>query len=248
MSEHAAVKLRLASTVMILRQAQSGMEVLLLCRNAQLAFAGGAWVFPGGAVDQADAEGGDAESGDEAFSARIAAVRECQEECGLTLQPEQLVYFAHWTTPEDQKRRFATWFFVAAVPEQHSEVVIDDGEIHQFQWLSPGHALERHRAGELAMMPPTYMSLKLLQGFSNVAEALEGLRNREAFSVTPRVAREGETTVLLYPGDAGYELRDGNLSGPRHRCVIGDRGTDYIHSGDDVGVAAMDRVEKASQA
>ena len=247
MSEHSAVTLRLASTVMILRQAQAGMEVLLLRRNAQLAFAGGAWVFPGGAVDQADAEGGDEGSGGEEFTARIAAVRECQEECGLTLQPEQLVHFAHWTTPEDQKRRFATWFFVAAVPEQQSEVVIDDGEIHEFQWLSPGHALARHRDGELSMMPPTYMSLKLLQGFSNAAEALSGLRDSEAFSVTPRVAREGETFVLLYPGDAGYELRDGNLSGPRHRCVIGDQGTDYIHSGNDVGVAAMDRAEKASR-
>ena len=43
--------LRLASTVVLLRDSAQGLEVLLLRRNAKLAFAGGAWVFPGGAID-----------------------------------------------------------------------------------------------------------------------------------------------------------------------------------------------------
>ena len=236
-------KLRLASTVMVMRQARVGLQVLLLRRNAQLAFAGGAWVFPGGAVDQTDSECDD-NTGLEAeqLAARVAAVRECEEECGLILDSQQLVHFAHWTTPENLKRRFATWFFAAVVSEAESDVVIDDGEIHDFQWLTPSQGINRHQSGELDMMPPTYMSLKLLEQCASADQALECLRVFEPYWVTPRVARDADSAVLLYPGDAGYEVRDGALNGPRHRCIIGDHGVRYIHSGEDVGLAPMDNL------
>ena len=248
MSETPAVNVRSAATVLIMRQAEGGMEILMLRRNAKLVFAGGAWVFPGGAVDQADTgsakleseELGNEDLGNEELAARVAAVRESAEECGLLLESQQLVHFSHWTTPVNQKRRFATWFFAAVVAEEDSAVVIDDGEIHDFQWLTPNQALAHHRAGELKMMPPTYLSIKLLDQFVSADLALESLRHFAAYSITPRISRDGETTVLLYPGDAGYEASDGALSGPRHRCVMDDRGVSYIHSGEDVGIAPMD--------
>ena len=238
MSDTPADTLRNAATVMILRQAQTGIEILLLRRNAKLAFAGGAWVFPGGAVDPADCVG--AGTQDETLTARAAAVRESAEECGLALDAEQLVHFSHWTTPEKLKRRFATWFFAAVVAEADSTVVIDDGEIHDFQWLTPSQALTQHRAGELNMMPPTYLSIKMLDQFTSADEALESLRHFVPYRITPRISRDGEIAVLLYPGDAGYEASDGALAGPRHRCLIDDRGVSYLHSGRDVGIAAMD--------
>jgi 8-oxo-dGTP pyrophosphatase MutT (NUDIX family) len=43
-----------AATVMLLRDGASGLEVFLLRRVAQMAFAGGMTVYPGGAVDQLD--------------------------------------------------------------------------------------------------------------------------------------------------------------------------------------------------
>lgn len=238
MSDTAADILRNAATVMILRQAQTGIEILLLRRNAKLAFAGGAWVFPGGAVDTADCAGAGIE--DESLTARVAAVRESAEECGLVLEAEHLVHFSHWTTPEKLTRRFATWFFAAVVSEADSTVVIDDGEIHDFQWLNPSQALAMHDAGELDMMPPTYMSIKLVDQFVSAEEALESLRQFDAYWVTPRFARDGEVGVLLYPGDAGYETQNGSLAGPRHRCILGNKGVSYIHSGADVGIAVMD--------
>jgi 8-oxo-dGTP pyrophosphatase MutT (NUDIX family) len=42
-------QLRLAATAVLLRDTDQGLETLLLRRNAKLAFAAGAWVFPGGA-------------------------------------------------------------------------------------------------------------------------------------------------------------------------------------------------------
>jgi 8-oxo-dGTP pyrophosphatase MutT (NUDIX family) len=47
---------RPASTVVLVREAGPAFEVLLLRRNASLAFLGGAFVFPGGSVDTEDAD------------------------------------------------------------------------------------------------------------------------------------------------------------------------------------------------
>ena len=65
---------RLAATVILLRGGTDGLEVLLAQRNPQARFMGGAWVFPGGAVN---AEDGDGEPGRKA-----AAIRELREEAG----------------------------------------------------------------------------------------------------------------------------------------------------------------------
>lgn len=78
----AEVPVRPAATVMLLRDADTGsesggLEVFMLRRTNNAAFAGGMYVFPGGRVDDADGEG------DAAFA--MAAVRECFEEAGVLL-------------------------------------------------------------------------------------------------------------------------------------------------------------------
>ncbi len=47
-----------AATVMLVRPAGPGAEVYMLRRQRSMAFAPGAYVFPGGSVDDSDAEGG----------------------------------------------------------------------------------------------------------------------------------------------------------------------------------------------
>ncbi|HQZ34886.1 MAG TPA: NUDIX hydrolase [Ilumatobacteraceae bacterium] len=71
------VPVKAAATVMLVRDTTSGLEVFMLRRTQNAAFAGGMYVFPGGKVDPADGEG------DEAY--RVAAVRECYEEAGVLL-------------------------------------------------------------------------------------------------------------------------------------------------------------------
>ena len=63
---------RLAATVILLRGGGDDLEVLLAQRNPQARFMGGAWVFPGGAVN---ADDGDGEPGRKA-----AAIRELGED------------------------------------------------------------------------------------------------------------------------------------------------------------------------
>src|SRR3954462_5009005 len=90
---------RVAASVIVMRDADAGPEVLLVQRNPAARFMGGAWVFPGGAVHEDD---GDAAG---------TAVRETEEEAGLTLEDE-LVPWSRWITPAQVKIRFDTWFFV----------------------------------------------------------------------------------------------------------------------------------------
>jgi 8-oxo-dGTP pyrophosphatase MutT (NUDIX family) len=88
-----------AATVMLLRPAAGGVEVLMLRRVAAMKFAPGAYVFPGGSVDPADyaAEVGWHGPDPAEFGARLgasaemaralvcAAVRETFEEAGVLL-------------------------------------------------------------------------------------------------------------------------------------------------------------------
>jgi len=75
---------------MLLRDASAGLEVVMAQRSRALDFATGAMVFPGGAVDPADADpawralcrGADALADDE-LARRVAAVRETFEEIGV---------------------------------------------------------------------------------------------------------------------------------------------------------------------
>ncbi len=93
-----AVVPRPAATLVVVRDADPGIEVLLMRRQREMAFAGGAHVFPGGAVDAADGDPAlvAACAGlDDAGASRvlgidsgglaywICAMRECFEEAGL---------------------------------------------------------------------------------------------------------------------------------------------------------------------
>lgn len=233
------VPVRPASTVAILRDSESGLEVLLVRRNRALAFAGGFWVFPGGAVDDADREqAGDVGEADDACdnaerAARIAASREALEEAGIAPDPEAMSLISHWTTPVPERKRFSTWFFAAAAPG-NAEVVIDNDEIHDYQWLTVAGALQRHGQGELSIMPPTYITLRALERYGTVAEALSGERESHCPEVLPTmIPRDDEEGGFLtvYPGDVGYEGGDVKAPGPRHRTVLREGCWHYEYRG-----------------
>ncbi len=100
MSGPGPVELRDAATVLILRDGVDGLEVFMLRRNLNSDFVGGAYVFPGGAVDPADREGdledicegrSDADASTRLGIERgglaywVAAIRESFEEAGVLL-------------------------------------------------------------------------------------------------------------------------------------------------------------------
>ncbi len=205
-----------AATVVLLRDdpAGAGVEVLMLHKASQIAF-GGMWVFPGGRIDAEDHPA----DGDVNAAARNAAVRETQEEAGLTLAADGFVWFAHWTPPPSTPKRFATWFFAARANDD--VVSIDGGEIQNHQWLHPALALQRHAANEIDLAPPTWVTLHHLSLYPNVDAALAAFAGAPPRYYETHVAKRSDgVRVAMWKGDSGYDGHDADSDGARHRLVM----------------------------
>src|SRR4051795_9214216 len=100
---------RKAASVIVLRGGDTALELLLVKRNPDARFMGGAWVFPGGAIGR--------DEGDGEAAQRAAGVRELEEEAGLTADPNELVAFSRWITPAEVRTRFDTYFFLIRAQE-----------------------------------------------------------------------------------------------------------------------------------
>ena len=184
---------RLAASAIVLRDSGRGPEVLLVQRNPEARFMGGAWVFPGGAVHTDD-------SGPAA-----TARRELEEEAAIRLADDsELVPFSRWITPLEVKLRFDTWFYLAAVPAE-AEGRPDGAETVDLRWLRPEGALAAGRRGELVLVFPTIKHLEQLAELSSVSDGLERARRRRVEPVLPRIVREGRDVRVLLPGEPGYD-------------------------------------------
>jgi 8-oxo-dGTP pyrophosphatase MutT (NUDIX family) len=187
-------KPRVAASVMVVREAEAdnGVEVLLVKRNPAASFMGGAWVFPGGSVQNGD-------GGPEG-----AARRELDEEAGLKLGADQrLVPFSRWITPVEVKTRFDTWFYLAAEPRD-GEAVCDGEECVEVRWIHPSTALRAGRRDEMLLVFPTVKHLERLADFRSVDHAFAEARGRDVMPILPRVVeRDGAPHVVL-PGEPGY--------------------------------------------
>jgi 8-oxo-dGTP pyrophosphatase MutT (NUDIX family) len=182
---------RPAATVILLRGGGQRLEVLLVRRNPASRFMGGAWVFPGGALDASE-------------DPRAAGVREVFEEAGVELgDREALVPFSRWITPAQVKIRFDTHFFLAAAPDG-AEPRPDGGETVGAEWWDPSAALAAFARDELQLVFPTVKTLEQLSGFGSADELLAWADGREVVAIEPQVVREGEVARVVLPGEPGY--------------------------------------------
>ena len=187
---------RQSATVLLLRGGCERLEVLLVQRNPSARVLGGAWVFPGGAVDAAEGEDGQPH--------RAAAVRELREEAGVEIaDPGALVEFSRWITPEVVLARFDTRFFLVAAPEG-AEPRPDGVETVDFAWFTPRGALDAHDRGEIELVFPTFKTFEQLTAFGNADELLQWARGRRVEPVQPKVIVDGETARIVLPGEPGH--------------------------------------------
>lgn len=208
-----------AATVVLLRDGEQGVEVLMLRKNSKITF-GGMWVFPGGKIDADDFQG----SQDVELAARNAAARESMEEASIALNADEFVQLAHWTPPPGPQKRFATWFFVARV-EGDDFIEIDDGEIKDSAWIQPAQALERHAKGEIDLVPPTWVTLYHLSLYAPAESVVAHFREHPHKVYNTRVAKAADgNRVAMWRGDAGYEPWDADVTGERHRLVMAEGG------------------------
>jgi 8-oxo-dGTP pyrophosphatase MutT (NUDIX family) len=184
---------RVAATVILLRGGDEALEVLLVQRTPRARFMGGAWVFPGGAVDRAEG------SGEKAL--RAAALREVEEEAGIRLpSAEALVPFSRWITPPEVKIRFDTWFYLATCPDD-ADAHVDGAEVIDARWYAPAAALAAGARGELLIVFPTAKHLEQLSAFRSSDELLAYARGREIRPVQPHVVGTGEQARIVLPGE-----------------------------------------------
>jgi len=218
-----------AATVVLLRNGADEVEVLMIHRGAETAF-GGMWAFPGGTIEADDVPHGTPP--DPLPAARRAAVRETREEVGLELVEASLVYWSHWLPPDDSRRRFSTWFFVAEAADHHGDehVTLDTGEVNEHRWMAPAIALAMQASGEALIAPPTFVTLEQLVRYGDVASVL-GSAEPQQFATEIAYAPDG-ARICLWQGDAGYGLADPMVQGPRRRLVMDEAaGWRYLNHG-----------------
>lgn len=214
-----------AATVVALKLINDQLNVLMLRRNPKLSAYGGAWVFPGGKVD----ESVDLYDGiHELESAKRAAVREAMEEAGLHVEMNRMVPFAHWTTPAIRPKRFSTWFFAIHIKGEDQTVEVDGEEIVEGRWFSPQEILQLHNQGDLNMVPPTYITLLEFSKFKEPESLIEQLKSEEVFHFKPKVVSLEDQVCYLYGGDAGYDAEDPSVTEVRHRLVTKGRDWQYF--------------------
>ena len=190
---------REAASAILLRDGDDGPEVLLLQRNPESRFMGGAWVFPGGAVhadDEADEHPGpwrrDARDRGGGRASRSA-------------DPDALVPFSRWITPAEVKIRFDTWFFVARAPDGAEA----EGRRRRGASTSAGCARRTRSSSTSATSccssSPRSSTSSSWREFDSVDDALDDARARQVQPVQPRVLVDGGVARVLMPGEPGYD-------------------------------------------
>jgi 8-oxo-dGTP pyrophosphatase MutT (NUDIX family) len=183
---------RQSASLILVRDGDPGVELLLVRRNPKQRFMGGFWVFPGGAVEAGE-------------SHRATAVRELAEEAGVTgVDPQALVPYSRWITPEAIQVRFDTRFFVARAPAD-AQPRADGEECVDLRWSTAAAAVEAYAAGELALVFPTLKLLEGLSAFASVGGLLEHAATLDVQPILPRVVHGGDEPRVLLPGEPGYD-------------------------------------------
>jgi 8-oxo-dGTP pyrophosphatase MutT (NUDIX family) len=218
---------RPAATVIVARQARSGIEVLVERRAAASRFAPGFVVFPGGLVEPGDAALAAAWFGDESQSDRACAVRELYEETGLLVtasglipaaregdlgeirfrppEPGALIEVARWIAPEFLDVRFDARFFAVEAP-QGLEPSPDGTEIEHAWWARAEDILAASTQGDAPLMWPTLVTLEELAECATVSEVL-------ALRITQRRPPEpGKPTGSLR---GAWQRPEGSRSSPQ---------------------------------
>ena len=140
----------------------------------------------------------------------------------LRLALDVLVLFAHWVTPPVDSRQFDTRFFMTRVPP-HQTPAHDDTETTHSLWVRPTDAIAQSVNGEIVLPPPTWSTLRELEPFESVKEALAWARRRTVVRRMPKAMEQDGHRMLLLPGDPLHPDPAGDDPPVETRFVLIDR-------------------------
>jgi 8-oxo-dGTP pyrophosphatase MutT (NUDIX family) len=118
----------------------------------------------------------------------------------LRLALDALVLFSHWVTPPIDSRQFDTRFFMARVPP-HQTPAHDDTETTHSLWVRPADAIAQSMRDEIVLPPPTWSTLRELEPFASVEDALAWARQRRVVRRMPKALEQDGHRMLVMPGD-----------------------------------------------
>jgi len=265
-----AVRPRDAATVILIRgNRKKPFELFLMQRHKNQRFMGGAYVFPGGALDSADcdpilssyAKGLSTKeavtrlnepdlSETKALGLFFTAVRETFEESGVLLAGldaktstpgadthttdcfpgyreklhqgsvtlrdfaakkniryalDMLLPYARWITPELEKKRFDTRFFLARMPKnQHP--AHDAIELTDSLWVTPAEALKKQANKEILLMPPTLKIMEELSAYTSVDHLFSAASSRKVRPILPQAFPTETGFGVKLPHDPEYNI------------------------------------------
>jgi 8-oxo-dGTP pyrophosphatase MutT (NUDIX family) len=233
-----------AATLVLVRDRPAGPpELLMVERAAGMAFAGGALVFPGGRIDEADRKtaGGFADG-----PARVAAIRETIEETavpiglrplpsseqalamqaalvsdrrfaelleGSELDLAALTPLARWLPNFHVTRRFDTLFFIAQAPPGDWQPNVIPGECSGAFWITAPDALEREHTGEARLIFPTRRNLERLARHASFEAMRADALAHPIEPITPWVEEHDGERFITIPEDVGYPVTREKLDG-----------------------------------
>lgn len=127
-------------------------------------------------------------------------LRAIVEREGLRLALDALMLFAHWVTPPIDTRQFDTRFFMTRVPPDQTPVH-DDTETTHSSWMTPADAMAQSANRDIDLPPPTWTTLRELERFKAVDDALTWARTRRIVRRQPELLDHAGVRMLVIPGD-----------------------------------------------
>lgn len=147
-----------AAAVAFVRDTERGIEVYLNRRPEHFRYYPGAYVFPGGRVDDADED------------IRVTAYREVKEEVGVEIEPARLVLLRDIYTNPHAGPVYHMKTFAYAV-ESEFATTLNSEEVTGEIWVTAREALE-----ELYIPYQVSAAIYTISRFERVADLFEALR------------------------------------------------------------------------
>jgi 8-oxo-dGTP pyrophosphatase MutT (NUDIX family) len=134
----------------------------------------------------ADTTGEDWEADRVALESRDLSMTDFLNQRGLVLRTDLLGVWDAWLTPIFEPKRYRTWFFVASLPlgQVTRDVSTESSEV---AWIPARVAAVQADAGELALMPPTYLTSMEVGELGSPDEVLAVAASRTVEMFTPSV-------------------------------------------------------------
>ena len=184
---------REAATVIVLRGGAETLEVLLVKRNPAQRFMGGAWVFPGGAVDPDEDH-------------KVAGVREVEEEAGVVIpDPDVARRVLALDHPGARSRSASTRTSTSPPRPTVRSRCPTAGRRSTSAGSRPTGAIEAYGREEILLVFPTIKTLEQLAPFGSASrDPRVGAAAARSCRSSRRWSWRARSRASCCPGEPGY--------------------------------------------